>query len=411
MLTTGEGWSARAGDKRRQRNLACGKPGQRAAFLLAIVTAASCLCFGSTPARALRNSPAPPPAKASIVNGSVAQPSSWPWLAGLLSTSKPTHTFCGGVVVAPTRILTAGHCVVGRSPTEITALLGRKVLSDTATGETVPVTRIALDPQFAQKEHIGAVNDVAVLTLEHAASVPVATLGSENDWGSTVMWTAGWGQTNDVSETDPSRTISDTLLSVQLRIWNDQQCASAWGAAYTAATNFCAGGDGVHAMCSGDSGGPDVVTPDSGKTWLLIGVNSKAPTLCATAGKPEIFAWVAGPALRPWIVSAMEQPPPATTPTTTPTPGHVGPTISKREAIGDLKYLVRRKTHRKPHDLSVRCNRTSASSYSCRARFLSRHRTYRGHFAVRVYEEGGASYWTGVFSGHTSAGRRVRWSI
>ena len=71
------------------------------AGLLGVVTA--CVLVASTPAEA-------------VVGGGPAPPGRWPWMVGLLEASERDAgwaQFCGGVVIGPRRVLTAGHCVIG----------------------------------------------------------------------------------------------------------------------------------------------------------------------------------------------------------------------------------------------------------------------------------------------------------
>src|SRR4051812_1443233 len=51
-------------------------------------------------------------ARASIFGGSAAAGEEWPWAAFILATDRKGEGFsCTGTVVAPTLVLTAGHCV------------------------------------------------------------------------------------------------------------------------------------------------------------------------------------------------------------------------------------------------------------------------------------------------------------
>src|SRR5262245_18755584 len=53
------------------------------------------------------------PAQASIVGGQPAPPGKFPWMAFIVDLlSEEEATACTGTVLAPTIVLTAGHCVV-----------------------------------------------------------------------------------------------------------------------------------------------------------------------------------------------------------------------------------------------------------------------------------------------------------
>ena len=59
-----------------------------------------------------------PSATSQIVDGSVARVNSWPWQVMLIRTSG-SRLFCGGSLVDPYWVVTAAHCVSGKSPSSI----------------------------------------------------------------------------------------------------------------------------------------------------------------------------------------------------------------------------------------------------------------------------------------------------
>jgi trypsin len=356
-------------------------------------------------------------AHASIIGGYLPAATQWPWMAYLRHSN---GEFCGGVLLAPARVLTAAHCVTEAdgsvsTPGSMQIVIGRRRLSETTAGETFAVTAVTRNPAFTTRADKSLDYDTAVLTLSRASSASPATLGSEADWGKEVT-VMGWGHTNHVTD-----EFSDDLLAADLPTWTDAQCESSWGADYDAATNFCAGYyNGEKAVCHGDSGGPVMTTPDQGATWRLIGVVSVVKAPCNVPGYPGIFAWVAGAALRPWVVSAVAAPPPAppaAPPASVPAPAASPPpkvasaplTMSRSDAIYALRQLIRHKTHHAARHLTATCRRTSAVSFLCRVGFRAGGRRYAGRFSVREYASAGVVYWTGTFKGSYS-GRRVRWA-
>ena len=58
-----------------------------------------------------------PSASSQIVGGSVARVNSWPWQVMLIRSSG--DQFCGGSLVDPYWVVTAAHCVNGKSPSSI----------------------------------------------------------------------------------------------------------------------------------------------------------------------------------------------------------------------------------------------------------------------------------------------------
>ena len=70
-----------------------------------------------------------------IVGGTLASVSEAPWAVALTNSqsSRPTGRWCGGVLVAPDKVLTAAHCMIKPAST-YTAVQGRAELTTTRPG-------------------------------------------------------------------------------------------------------------------------------------------------------------------------------------------------------------------------------------------------------------------------------------
>src|SRR5213080_4565719 len=89
-----------------------------------------------------------------ILGGAVAAPGQFPFMAVLID-SRAKHAidgaFCGGEVIAPRVVLTAGHCVEGSNASEMDVLVGRTRLSDESSGARIKVTKIVQNPAYNDK--------------------------------------------------------------------------------------------------------------------------------------------------------------------------------------------------------------------------------------------------------------------
>jgi secreted trypsin-like serine protease len=220
---------------------------------------------------------------ARIVGGDEASTTTTPWVVAL-TTSNGTF-FCGGTLVAPTKVVTAAHCVTtpmfnsgvaAKAPSSLRVVAGRTDLR-TDDGINARVSSVWFDPKF---HDVGSGHDVAVLTL--ARTVPYRTLPlvAANDTSgyapgvpATVL---GWGRLAEGAGPSP------TLQSVQVPVVADRTCA-AEESDFDANAMVCAGyPQGGRDACAGDSGGPMVVD------GRLVGVVSWGDG-CARAGKPGIY--------------------------------------------------------------------------------------------------------------------------
>lgn len=77
-----------------------------------------------------------------IINGYTAEPGQFPYQVSLRNQNR--H-FCGGSIIHPNWVVTAYHCVAGRTPGAVTAVVGAiHLLYD---GSNVTVTEIAHHPE------------------------------------------------------------------------------------------------------------------------------------------------------------------------------------------------------------------------------------------------------------------------
>ncbi|MEU2716896.1 trypsin-like serine protease [Streptomyces sp. NPDC007205] len=239
-----------------------------------------------------------------IIGGNETTISSAPWMAqlfyyddkGTTDTSDDVGFFCGGSVVAPTKILTAAHCVKGYSwnkhgtvvtGTDRQPTTGTDGTTDLHGGQATGVLRQWNHPSYSATT---IDNDIAVLTLDvpvSATPIRMTTSGDTASYaGGTSATVYGWGRTSSTSD-----DISQTLKTDTLTLHADSTCSGVYGSEFIAGHMVCAGTQsgsdtGTQATCNGDSGGPLVV---GGR---IVGVVSWGVKDCVEKGYYSVFTKV-----------------------------------------------------------------------------------------------------------------------
>ncbi|MFI5757822.1 serine protease [Streptomyces sp. NPDC051569] len=245
--------------------------------------------------------PVPAAADSVVIGGQPVRATDSPWAVALSSRSRfgaaRAGQFCGGVVVAPTKVLTAAHCmgrdVLGAAPGELPDLrviAGRERLRG-GGGQEVAVRSVRVDPAYDPNTNA---SDMAVLTLSEALPEGYAIRPAEPGDPASAPGTAaevyGWGDTSGRG------AYAYALRSAPVTVLPDASCERAYpgssGGRYEASTMLCAGDpQGGHDACQGDSGGPLVAQ------GRLIGLVSWGSG-CGRAGSPGVYARVTT-AMRP----------------------------------------------------------------------------------------------------------------
>ncbi|MFF3342883.1 serine protease [Streptomyces flavidovirens] len=228
-----------------------------------------------------------------VVGGQPVQISQSPWVVALSSRDRFGGTragqFCGGVLVAPAKVLTAAHCVSSEvlgvplaQVRDLEVIAGRSELKG-AGGREIAVSDVKLNPAYDSKTNAG---DFALLTLSSplpaADTIKAAGPGHAAYTAGTGAVVYGWGDTTGAG------SYADELRAAPVKVLPDSACERAYpglvGGTYRADTMLCAGDEnGGHDACQGDSGGPLVAD------GRLIGLVSWGSG-CGQARNPGVYA-------------------------------------------------------------------------------------------------------------------------
>ncbi len=206
---------------------------------------------------------------ARIIGGNTAESNDWPWMAGLINKQHLISygPFCGATLIAKDWVLTAAHCVIDNSSSNIDVLINQAQL-DKQDGERIAASRIIIHPEY---DDVSLENDLALIKLAKPSKIqPIMILPpfSTQDKSNTPAIALGWGS---ISAFYPLYPLD--LQQVTLPIVSNALCAKSMG--NITDDMLCAGaGRGNKDTCFGDSGGPLIVFDTESRTWRQAGITS-----------------------------------------------------------------------------------------------------------------------------------------
>ncbi|XP_065336904.1 brachyurin-like [Cloeon dipterum] len=221
-----------------------------------------------------------------IIKGRSSSRGQNPYQVGILIGE---DSFCGGALISGNFVITAAHCLEGNS---FTVILGAQNRSGFETGRmTIETSRIIMHPKWNSDL---VVNDLALLPLPYPIpesnfiksirlpkrSSATASLDNNN------VTVCGWGKTSDEDAAPASN-----LACARTRLISNAECTKLYGSASFKSTNLCGRGLNQQSTCSGDSGGPVVLT-ERDKLPTLIGIVSYGAAASCEDGYPDVFTRV-----------------------------------------------------------------------------------------------------------------------
>jgi len=231
-----------------------------------------------------------------IVGGVSTEVNEYPWLVGLSDIGGSDRPYCGGSIINNEYIVTAAHCVLGSSASQVQILLN---MWDWNNGPTRIVKRfvdrITIHPGYNSNT---LNNDIALIHLRDAISFtafpgikPVCLPPSSADYAGKDATVTGWGTTSS------GGSQPEIAREVTVPIRTQAECQAAYGNSVNQ-NMICAGlTQGGKDSCQGDSGGPLTVADSNGKHYLA-GVVSWGSG-CASPGRygvytdvPNYISWI-----------------------------------------------------------------------------------------------------------------------
>lgn len=219
--------------------------------------------------------------------------------------STPTGFACTGSLIAPTLVLTAGHCVFdensGRvlSPSVYTLALGVTDLTSVPAADKRSVSAVVPYPYDNQDTLQG---DAAILVLSQAApsgAVPIAVASTADAplyAAGLPVTMLGWGVTSSAPDAPGPAILQTATASVQ----SNATCNAAGARSFHPGFDLCTANPGyTPSTCNGDSGSPLVENTPGGP--VEIGITSYGIGACATS--PDYFVRVSS--IQSWIASVI----------------------------------------------------------------------------------------------------------
>lgn len=263
-----------------------------AVLAAAAITFAASSAFGHAgPAEAkpVKNGPV---AGTSIIGGGAADPARWPFSAAILRRGR---LHCGGSVIAPTKILTAAHCLMGFRLADMQVVTGRTRLADKAAGESIGIASAAVHPDYAATlRHDMGVITLAAPTTAPPIALPTLAQGAEFTTPGRLLRVSGWGARNPLGGV-PAKVLMRTTEKVR----TNRRCKKVYRSVYSGRSMICAFGKrlrrfrgaSIHTTsCSGDSGGALVGDGPTGP--VVIGTVSYGSFICGFGVTPTVYARV-----------------------------------------------------------------------------------------------------------------------
>uniref|UniRef100_A0A182QCA1 Peptidase S1 domain-containing protein n=1 Tax=Anopheles farauti TaxID=69004 RepID=A0A182QCA1_9DIPT len=265
-----------------------------------------------------------------IRGGQFTEIDEFPWMAMLLyqrGSSEPVQG-CGGALISRSYVITAAHCITGKSfeqsrgRLKFVRLKEHNVMTDPdcvrhvrlekedCAGEKIdllPQTVIPHPEYESESSHQR--HDIGLIRIEMNAPfddfLRTICLPDQNFESSAtagkILSVAGWGKTDIFKDNLGPDVLSPIKLKLSLPYVDRERCNEAflpWQFS-PGPGQMCAGGERAKDTCAGDSGSPLMSYDMKRGIWHITGVVSFGVQTCGTRGIPGVYTNVHH--YLPWI--------------------------------------------------------------------------------------------------------------
>ncbi|VDP07367.1 unnamed protein product [Soboliphyme baturini] len=248
------------------------------------------------------------PAVRRIIGGHEAIPHSWPWQAALhWKVGFFVEPFCGGSLIADQWVLTAAHCVVGRTNPRLYHVRLGQFKIGSRDSKRVDIASVHIHPHYDPNSKR---NDIAILKLQYRITYdkkisPICLPQTTEELPPkyATLYVTGWGIEDskkfaliEGGFTHCVRIVmgqtSETLKEASIEMIDRNDCDKFYDAVNMKIDHramFCAGDQtGFSDSCHGDSGGPLMYLEYSTYRWKQYGIVSWGHG-CAQEQKPGVY--------------------------------------------------------------------------------------------------------------------------
>ncbi|XP_076549079.1 chymotrypsin-2-like isoform X1 [Osmia lignaria lignaria] len=235
-----------------------------------------------------------------IVGGKYARKNQFPFMAAVhRMMGRGMVSQCGGTIISPRWVLTAGHCVASKPPSQFLVVFG--VIDKSGMGYnyyhgpglSMMTKKVVVHPGYKP-----SVNDIGLLymprNIPFSENIQPIQLAGHNDiretFANRMAIVIGWGKDRSTG------TGTKRLKYASLPIISNSECSSFWGITYK---HVCTAANYGQDACQGDSGGPLIVFENG--VPLQVGIVSYGDVNCPS-NKPGVFSRCTG--YIDWISSA-----------------------------------------------------------------------------------------------------------